>query len=95
MLSFRQCERHTFSMRAGRETKYNIRVQYFSDNHRYRVAQTGTITQRFSLADKTSMSEVCLKLQSIYDRIYKIVHCLKLQSTYNRIYKIYEVEIHL
>lgn len=59
VLSFRQCERHTFSMRAGRETKYNVRVQYFSENQRNKVAQTGTITQRFSLADKTSMSEVC------------------------------------
>lgn len=62
VLSFRQCERHTFSMRPGRETKYNIRIQYFNERHHYKVADTGPITQRFSLADKTNMSEVCRRL---------------------------------
>ena len=31
-LTFRQCERDTFSLRPGREARYEIRVQYRSDN---------------------------------------------------------------
>lgn len=58
ILSFRQCERHTFSMRPDREVRYCITVQqYQKGDNSYKT--TGIVSQKFGLGDKTSRSEVC------------------------------------
>ena len=57
ILSFRQCERHTFSIRTDREVRYCIMVQDCSDDA---VTTTGIVSQKFGLGEKTSKSEVGL-----------------------------------
>lgn len=57
ILSFRQCERHTFSMRADREVRYCITVQQL-ENGEHSMVTTGIVSQRFGLGEKTSKSEV-------------------------------------
>ncbi|XP_013400904.1 BTB/POZ domain-containing protein 16-like isoform X1 [Lingula anatina] len=56
-LTFRQCERATFSMRPDRDVKYKIMVQTVHDGEQ-ELYTTGPLTQRFGLGDKTSRSEV-------------------------------------
>lgn len=57
ILSFRQCERHTFSMRPDREVRYCIMVQQ-TDNGDTSIKTTGIVAQKFGLGEKTSRSEV-------------------------------------
>lgn len=57
VLSFRACERHTFSMRHDREVRYCIRAQW-SDSGVNKVFSTGICSQSFGLAGKTRQSEV-------------------------------------
>ena len=57
ILSFRQCERHTFSMRSDREVRYCITVQY-ADEQENHIRTTGVCSHKFGLGDKTSKSEV-------------------------------------
>ncbi|XP_061180078.1 BTB/POZ domain-containing protein 16-like isoform X2 [Saccostrea echinata] len=68
ILSFRQCERHTFSMRPDREVRYCITVQQYNkgDNS---VRTTGIVSQKFGLGDKTSRSE-CLKMEKLDCPVY-------------------------
>ncbi|XP_052770630.1 BTB/POZ domain-containing protein 16-like isoform X2 [Mya arenaria] len=68
VLSFRQCERQTFSMRADREVRYCITVQYVKkgDNN---IQTTGIKSQKFGLGEKTSKSEV-LQLTGIQKPLY-------------------------
>ncbi|XP_064630793.1 BTB/POZ domain-containing protein 16-like [Lineus longissimus] len=73
ILSFRQCERQTFSMRADREVKYCIRVQTIQ-NGDYKFHSTGVITHKFGLGSKTSKSEV-LKLVNVSKPLY-VSYCL-------------------
>ncbi|KAK3602023.1 hypothetical protein CHS0354_013064, partial [Potamilus streckersoni] len=56
ILSFRQCERHTFSMRADREVRYCITVQHLV-NGENQIFTTGVLTHKFGLGEKTSKSE--------------------------------------
>lgn len=57
VLSFRACERHTFSMRHDREVRYCIRVQW-SDCGVNKVFSTGILCQSFGFSGKTKQSEV-------------------------------------
>lgn len=57
ILSFHQCERHTFSMRPDREVRYCITVQQCNKGDNA-VLTTGIVSQKFGLGDKTSRSEV-------------------------------------
>ncbi|XP_078358486.1 BTB/POZ domain-containing protein 16-like [Oculina patagonica] len=57
VLSFRACERHTFSMRNDREVRYCIRVQW-SDCGVNKVFSTGILCQSFGFSGKTRQSEV-------------------------------------
>lgn len=57
VLSFRQCERHTFSMRADRDVRYCITVQFVKKGENM-IHTTGIKTQKFGLGEKTSKSEV-------------------------------------
>ncbi|KAL5015976.1 hypothetical protein ScPMuIL_005565 [Solemya velum] len=68
MLSFRHCERHTFSMRPDRAVQYCISVQYFGngDPHYY---STGVLTHHFGLGEKTSRSEV-VQLMEVKKPVY-------------------------
>ncbi|XP_048745848.2 BTB/POZ domain-containing protein 16-like isoform X3 [Ostrea edulis] len=68
ILSFRQCERHTFSMRPDREVRYCITVQQYNrgDNS---LLTTGIVSQKFGLGDKTSRSE-CLKMEKLDCPVY-------------------------
>ncbi|XP_046368087.2 BTB/POZ domain-containing protein 16-like isoform X2 [Haliotis rufescens] len=68
VLSFRQCERHTFSMRQDREVRYCITVQYShrGENH---LTTTGLLTHKFGLGEKTSKSEV-IKMEGLRKPIY-------------------------
>lgn len=68
ILSFRQCERHTFSMRPDREVRYCITVQqYQKGDNSYKT--TGIVSQKFGLGDKTSRSE-CLKMEKLDSPVY-------------------------
>ena len=58
ILSFRQCERHTFSMRPDREVAYSIRVQHFDADSQCHLQNTGVLTQKLGLGAKTSKSQV-------------------------------------
>lgn len=62
VLSFRECERHTFSMRADRQVFYSIRVQYFDENNQCQMISTPMLSQRFGLGNRTSKSEVLIFL---------------------------------
>lgn len=57
VLSFRACERHTFSMRHDREVRYCIRVQWL-DCGVNKVFSTGVLCQSFGFSGKTKQSEV-------------------------------------
>jgi BTB/POZ domain-containing protein 16 len=57
MLSFRQCERHTFSMRSDREVRYSLTMQCLNDG-KHEIYTTGLIMQKFGLGQKTCRSEV-------------------------------------
>ncbi|XP_052250706.1 BTB/POZ domain-containing protein 16-like [Dreissena polymorpha] len=57
VLSFRQCERQTFSMRADREVRYCITAQYVKKGEN-QLQTTGIKSQKFALGEKTSKSEV-------------------------------------
>ena len=57
ILSFRQCERQTFSMRPDREVRYCITVQQ-TDAGDHSMLTTGIVSQKFGLGDKSSKSEV-------------------------------------
>ncbi|CAH1784841.1 unnamed protein product [Owenia fusiformis] len=56
-LSFRQCERHTFSMRPDRDVRYCILVQTMHQGE-HASHSTGVQCQRFALGSKTSKSKV-------------------------------------
>ena len=58
MLSFRQCERHTFSMRSDREVRYSLTMQSLDNGHHH-IHTTGVISQKFGLGPKTARSQVC------------------------------------
>ncbi|KAL4232314.1 BTB POZ domain-containing protein 16 [Mactra antiquata] len=68
ILSFRQCERHTFSMRADREVRYCITAQYVKkgDNQ---IVTTGIKSQKFGLGGKTCKSEV-LQIADVKKPLY-------------------------
>ncbi|OWF40204.1 BTB/POZ domain-containing protein 16-like isoform X4 [Mizuhopecten yessoensis] len=70
ILSFRQCERHTFSMRADREVRYCITVQQI-DSGDHNMKTTGVVTQKFGLGEKTSRSEV-IKLEKLDKPAYVV-----------------------
>ncbi|XP_069139506.1 BTB/POZ domain-containing protein 16-like isoform X2 [Argopecten irradians] len=70
ILSFRQCERHTFSMRADREVRYCITVQQL-DSGDHNMKTTGVVTQKFGLGEKTSRSEV-IKLEKLDKPAYVV-----------------------
>ncbi|KAK6177906.1 hypothetical protein SNE40_012776 [Patella caerulea] len=57
VLSFRQCERHTFSMRPERSVRYNISVSYYDKAHQLHENSTGVISHKFGLGERTSRSE--------------------------------------
>ncbi|CAH3142274.1 unnamed protein product [Pocillopora meandrina] len=57
VLSFRACERHTFSMRHDREVRYCIRVQWL-DCGVNKVFSTGILCQSFGFSGKAKQSEV-------------------------------------
>ncbi|VDH90916.1 BTB/POZ domain-containing protein 16 [Mytilus galloprovincialis] len=54
ILSFRQCERHTFSIRTDREVRYCIMVQDSVDD----LKTTGIVSQKFGLGEKVGKSEI-------------------------------------
>ncbi|XP_072033928.1 BTB/POZ domain-containing protein 16-like [Amphiura filiformis] len=56
-LSFRICERQTFSLRQDREMRYGIRVQCHKGEHDF-MFSTGLLSQKFGLGAKTSCSDV-------------------------------------
>ena len=56
-LSFRICERQTFSLRQDREMRYSIRVQCSKGEHDF-MFDTGLQSKKFGLGSKTSCSEV-------------------------------------
>ena len=58
VLSFRQCERQTFSMRPDRFVHYSITVQYNDVLGQHHIKQTGMKKQRFGLSTNTRCSEV-------------------------------------
>ncbi|CAH3124409.1 unnamed protein product [Porites lobata] len=61
VLSFRACERHTFSMRHDREVRYCISVQW-SDFGVNKMFSSGILCQSFGFSGKTRQSEVvCVK----------------------------------
>ncbi|XP_070212447.1 BTB/POZ domain-containing protein 16-like isoform X2 [Littorina saxatilis] len=68
ILSFRQCERHTFSMRPDREVQYCLTVQCL-DKGQHLMHTTGTITHKFGLGPKTCRSQV-LTLKNLKEPIY-------------------------
>ena len=55
ILSFRQCERHTFSMRSDREVRYSLTVQGL-DKGQHIIHTTGVLTHKFGLGQKTRRS---------------------------------------
>ncbi|XP_050396799.1 BTB/POZ domain-containing protein 16 [Patella vulgata] len=57
VLSFRQCERHTFSMRPERTVRYNISVNYYDNSHQLHEISTGVVSNKFGLGERTSRSE--------------------------------------
>lgn len=69
ILSFRQCERHTFSLRPEREVRYSIRVQHFDKDDRAQNYGTGIITQKFGLGSKSCKGQV-IKLDNLKTPIY-------------------------
>lgn len=68
ILSFRQCERHTFSMRPDREARYSLTVQYLHDGEHF-LQTTGPITHKFGLGERTCRSQV-LTLKDLKEPIY-------------------------
>ncbi|XP_063435144.1 BTB/POZ domain-containing protein 16-like isoform X2 [Mytilus trossulus] len=70
ILSFRQCERHTFSIRTDREVRYCIMVQDSGDD----LKTTGIVSQKFGLGEKVGKSEI-LQLDKIRTPLY-ISFCL-------------------
>ncbi|XP_067936677.1 BTB/POZ domain-containing protein 16-like [Watersipora subatra] len=68
VLSFRQCERQTFSMRPDRDVSYCISVQTYSEGIQ-RLHTTGMETQRFSLSGKHVRSKV-LSLKDLRPPLY-------------------------
>lgn len=68
VLSFRQCERNTFSMRADREVRYCITVQFVKNGENH-IFTTGIRSQKFGLGEKTSKSEV-LQLTKLQKPLY-------------------------
>lgn len=67
-LSFQQCERHMFSMRPDRVTRYCLTVQCL-DVGKDVMHTTGIITQKFGLGHKTSHSQV-LRVEDLVEPIY-------------------------
>ncbi|XP_070541114.1 BTB/POZ domain-containing protein 16-like [Ptychodera flava] len=67
-LSFRACERQTFSLRQDREVRYSIRVQCIIKGQVYSFT-TGILSKRFGLGSKTSRSEI-LTLEGLKLPIY-------------------------
>lgn len=68
ILSFRECERHTFSMRPDREVRYSMTVQSMQDGQPS-VHTTGPVTHKFGLGEKTCRSQV-LTLQGLREPIF-------------------------
>lgn len=68
ILSFRQCERHTFSMRSDRDVRYCITVQHVEKGEN-QIHTTGIKNHKFGLGDKTSKSEV-VQLTNLKKPIY-------------------------
>ncbi|XP_005089625.1 BTB/POZ domain-containing protein 16 [Aplysia californica] len=68
ILSFRQCERQTFSMRSDREVQYSITVQYLHKGEHH-MESTGVLTHKFGLGEKTSKSQV-ISLDNLKKPIY-------------------------
>ncbi|XP_071948482.1 BTB/POZ domain-containing protein 16-like isoform X2 [Antedon mediterranea] len=67
-LSFKACERQTFSMRQDREVRYSIRTQSKIDGNDY-MFNTGILSKKFGLGSKTSRSEI-LTLEGLSLPIY-------------------------
>ncbi|XP_038071045.1 BTB/POZ domain-containing protein 16-like [Patiria miniata] len=67
-LSFRICERQTFSLRQDREVLYSIRIQCHLPGQDY-IYNTGILSKKFGLGSKTSRSEV-LSLDGLCLPIY-------------------------
>ncbi|CAG2196476.1 BTBD16 [Mytilus edulis] len=65
ILSFRQCESHTFSIRTDREVRYCIMVQDSGDD----LKTTGIVSQKFGLGEKVGKSEI-LQLDKIRTPLY-------------------------
>lgn len=68
VLSFRQCERHTFSLRADREVRYCITAQFVKKAENC-IMTTGIKSHKFGLGEKTSKSEV-LQLVGVSKPLY-------------------------
>ncbi|XP_060580646.1 BTB/POZ domain-containing protein 16-like isoform X2 [Ruditapes philippinarum] len=68
ILSFRQCERNTFSMRVDREVRYCITAQYVNKEDNKSVC-TGIKSQKFGLGEKTSKSEI-LQMTDVKKPLY-------------------------
>ncbi|KAK7498435.1 hypothetical protein BaRGS_00010389 [Batillaria attramentaria] len=68
ILSFRQCERHTFSMRPDREVRYSLTVQYLHEGQHF-MHTTGVTTHKFGLGERTCRSQV-LTLKDLKEPIY-------------------------
>lgn len=71
VLSFRQCERQTFSMRPDREVTYCITVQTYSQGTQA-VHTTGMQTQRFGLSGKHMRSNVCTSSHLVFFFYYQV-----------------------
>ena len=74
MLSFKQCERNTFSMRAEREVRYSIRVQHVDAEQTVQHYCTGITSHRFGLGSKTCKSKVARRA-SVCTLSLAVAHC--------------------
>nr|XP_009860570.2 BTB/POZ domain-containing protein 16 [Ciona intestinalis] len=68
-LSFRACERATFSMRRDRLVRYNLTVQHLTSDSTWRNVTSGVIEQRFGLDQKSAKSQV-LRVTDVITPIY-------------------------
>lgn len=68
VLSFKTCERQTFSLRQDREVRYNIRVQWEADETT-QVYSSGILSQAFGFSEKTKKSEI-ITLYGLQPPIY-------------------------
>ncbi|ESO96995.1 hypothetical protein LOTGIDRAFT_231748 [Lottia gigantea] len=79
VLSFRQCERQTFSMRPDRMVRYNITVNHYDNTHQLHQQTTGVMSHKFGLGEKTSRSG-SLKVENAEQPIFVSLSLLFPQS---------------